>query len=461
MTLKDKVNVMESKDNEINTTNEEIETHEPYYTKKPEFKKEGASKLRQHFSNGMTYFLIVVTCVVLYFALLRFEAVADMIGTIVDVTKPVLYGFAIAFLLNPIVKSVDAKLIPRLKEKMELEKAQKLSRTVGVVLALLFLIALISALCNMLIPELYKSIRDMLIALPGQLTEASANVENFLAQDTTMGAVLKNALEQLADSFGNWVRTDFIGQMNTLVSNVTVGVVNVVGEVFNFVLGLIVSVYVLFGKERFSKHAKKLTYAFFSTNHANLILHLTKKSNQIFGGFIIGKIIDSVIIGILCFICLTIMNMPYTLLVSVIVGVTNVIPFFGPFIGAIPSAILIILADPMKGLYFIIFILILQQVDGNVIGPKILGDSTGVSAFGVIFSILIGGGLFGFVGMIMAVPTYALGYYVLMMFTDRKLEKKDLPVDVEKYDEFSYVNDKGVYMEGKQKEVIKTENTEN
>lgn len=451
---------MENDNNTMNTENEEIEEHEPYYAKKPEFKEEGTSKLRQHFSKGMSYILVIVTCVVLYFALLRFDAVASAVGMIVDVMKPVLYGFAIAFLLNPIVKKVDEKLGPILKEKMEPERAQKLSRTAGIILAMLFLIVLISALFNMLIPELYKSIRDMLIALPGQLTQASNNIQEFLEKDTTMGIVVKNALEQATEVFENWVRTDFMGQMNTLVSNVTVGVVNVVGEVFNLVLGLIVSVYVLFGKERFSKHAKKLTYAFCSTSHANMILHLTKKSNQIFGGFIIGKIIDSVIIGILCFICLSVMKMPYTLLVSVIVGVTNIIPFFGPFIGAIPSAILIILASPMKGVYFIIFVLILQQVDGNIIGPKILGDTTGVSAFGVIFSILIGGGLFGFVGMIIAVPTYALGYYVLMMLTDRKLEKKDLPVDLDSYDEFSYVNKDGVYIKGKSKEVIKKENME-
>lgn len=299
---------------------------------------------------------------------------------------------------------------------------------------------------------MYKSIRDMLIALPGQLNEASINIQKLLEADTTMGTMFKSTVEELTDSFGTWVRTDFMGQMNKIVSNVTVGVVNMVGGIFDFLIGLIVSIYVLFGKERFSKHAKKLTYAFFDTHHANMILHLTKKSNQIFGGFIIGKIIDSVIIGVLCFICLTILDMPYTLLVSVIVGVTNVIPFFGPFIGAVPSSILILLEDPTKGLYFIIFIFLLQQLDGNVIGPKILGDSTGVSAFGVIFSILIGGGLFGFIGMIMAVPTYALAYYILMMLTEQRLEEKELPTELEYYDEFSYVDEDGIYVQGKMSE---------
>ena len=441
---------MDNKEMNMTHTNEEKKIkHEPYYAKKPEFKNRDTSHFRQQFVNGRVYFLIVIACVLFYFALLRFEQVTGVITTIIDVTKPVIYGFAIAFLLNPIVRKVDRKLIPILEEKVGMEKAKKLSRTAGVTAALLFLVVLIVALCSMLIPELYKSIRDMLIELPGQITEMSANIEAFLAKETTMGSVLTSALEELTVTFENWLRTDFMMQANKLVTNVTTGVVNAVGEVFNFILGLIVSVYVLFGKERFAKHAKKVTYAFCSTDHANMILHLTRKSNQIFGGFIIGKIIDSVIIGIICFICLSILRMPYTLIVSVIVGVTNVVPFFGPFIGAIPSSVLILLADPVKGLYFIIFIFLLQQLDGNVIGPKILGDSTGVSAFGVIFSILIGGGLFGFVGMIMAVPTYALGYYILMMFTERKLEKKSLPLEVDSYDQYSYVTADGVYMEGK------------
>ena len=177
-----------------------------------------------------------------------------------------------------------------------------------------------------------------------------------------------------------------------------------------------------------------------------MILHLTIKSNEIFGGFIIGKIIDSAIIGVLCFAGLSILNMPYTMLVSVIVGVTNVIPFFGPYIGAIPSAILILLAEPKMGIYFIIFIIALQQFDGNVLGPKILGDSTGLSAFWVVFSILIGGGLFGVPGMILGVPTFAVVYYIVGMLVNNKLEKKKLPVKTDAYDEYSYVESDGTYV---------------
>ena len=183
--------------------------------------------------------------------------------------------------------------------------------------------------------------------------------------------------------------------------------------------------------------------------HANMLLHITKKSNEIFSGFLIGKIIDSAIIGVLCFICLSALKMPYTLLVSVIVGVTNVIPFFGPYIGAIPSAVLILLEEPKMGIYFIIFIIVLQQIDGNIIGPKILGNSTGLSAFWVVFAILVGGGLFGIPGMILGVPTFAVIYYIVAMIINQRLEAKNLPQSSEYYDEFSYVETNGQYMHSK------------
>ena len=260
----------------------------------------------------------------------------------------------------------------------------------------------------MLIPELFNSIRDMVISLPGQLNHALDKITEMMSGDSTLGQVFTAVLREGSDYLQNWLRTDLMKQINIMMSNLTSGVINVFSGLFDLLIGLIISIYVLFSKEKFGKQSKKIVYAVFKPSHANMILHLTLKSNEIFGGFIIGKLIDSAIIGVLCFIGLSILNMPYALLVSVIVGVTNVIPFFGPYIGAIPSAVLIMLADPRKGLYFILFILVLQQIDGNIIGPKILGDSTGLSAFWVVFSILLGGGLFGFVGMILGVPTFAV-----------------------------------------------------
>lgn len=418
-----------------------------YYEKRPEFGNRGPSKILLHFRKGLTFFLVIAACVIFYFALLRINDISAGISKLVDVLKPILYGLAIAYLLNPVVKQIDRWLIPQLKKKMTLEKARKVSRSVGVLASLVMLLALILALCNMLIPELYKSIRDMVYTLPGQISDVVEKITSIQTDKSPAGIMARNLLEQGSDALQNWIKQDLLTKVNEVMSNLTVGVISFVNEILNFLIGLIVSIYILFSKETFSAQSKKIVYAVFRTNHANMILHLTKKSNEIFGGFIIGKIIDSMIIGVLCFLGLTILKMPYILLISVIVGVTNVIPFFGPYIGAIPSAILILLNDPIKGLYFLIFILVLQQLDGNVIGPKILGDSTGLSAFWVVFSILVGGGLFGFVGMIMGVPTFAVIYYIITMLINHMLEKKKLPLLTSQYGEKSYVDDYGRFVE--------------
>lgn len=418
-----------------------------YYEKRPEFGNRGPSKILLHFRKGITFFLVIAACVIFYFALLRINDISAGISKLIDVLKPILYGLAIAYLLNPIVKQVDRLLIPQLEKKMTPEKAQKLSRGIGVLVSLIMLLALILALCNMLIPELYKSIRDMVYTLPGQISDVVEKITSIQTDKSPAGIMVRNLLEQGSAALQNWIKQDLLTKVNEVMSNLTVGVINFVSEILNFLIGLIVSIYILFSKETFSAQSKKIVYAVFRTDHANMILHLTKKSNEIFGGFIIGKIIDSLIIGVLCFFGLTILKMPYILLISVIVGVTNVIPFFGPYIGAIPSTILILLNNPIKGVYFLIFILVLQQLDGNVIGPKILGNSTGLSAFWVVFSILIGGGLFGFVGMIMGVPTFAVIYYIITMLINHLLEKKKLPLLTSQYGEKSYVDDYGRFVE--------------
>lgn len=415
-----------------------------YYRNRPKFDDNGPSKLRQYFSKGMTYFLVIAASIVFYFALLRLTNLSDVFGKIVNVLKPILYGLVIAYLLNPIVRKTDQYLIPALENKVK--KPEKLSRGAGILLSLIVLVFLITTLSNMLIPELYKSIRDLIVTLPGQLNDVMDKFNAIEIDDSTTGTLVKSAVQEGSQMFQNWLRTDLLKQANEIMSSLTVGVINILSELFNALIGIIVSVYLLFSKETFVRQSKKAVYAILPINRANFLLHLAQKSNEIFGGFIIGKIIDSAIIGVICFLGLTALSMPYTVLVSVIVGVTNVIPFFGPYIGAIPSAILIMLVDPIKGIYFIIFIILLQQLDGNFIGPKILGNSTGLSAFWVIFSILLGGGLFGFMGMLMGVPTFAVIYYIIQMIINNRLEKKNLPAHSKYYDELSYVDDNGEYV---------------
>ena len=430
---------------EINTKNE-VGKKDKEVRKIPAFGGKGPSRIRQSFGRGLTIFLVIAACIILYFAFLRADTLFSVAGTIIEILKPIIDGFAIAYLLNPIVKETDKYLLPVLRKKIKKEKtARQFSRAAGILFALLVLFAVIFALLNMLIPELFHSIRNLMETLPGQLNSGIEAIEDLQKEQSTMGLLLGNILNHASETLQNWIQTDLLRQMNIWMTNITTGAMNVLSEVFNFLVGCIVSVYMLFSKELFAAQMKKILYGVMSIEHANMTLHITRKSNEIFGGFIIGKIIDSAIIGVLCFLGLTLLDMPYILLVSVIVGVTNVIPFFGPYIGAIPSAILIALADPIKGIYFLIFILALQQLDGNVIGPKILGDSTGLSAFWVVFSILLGGGLFGFVGMIAGVPTFAVIYYIVKMVVEQKLEKKKMPADTEAYGRVEYLDDNGTF----------------
>lgn len=441
-----------------NETGKFTEQKSGYYSNRPNFGSKEPSKLRQHLSREKSLFIVIVIVILFYFTMLRLDDISKLVWMVIHILKPIIYGLAIAYLLNPIMEFVERHLSKILKKAFpKLEKVHQISRGVGILSAVIVLLAVIVALCNMMIPELYRSIRDMAVTVPGQLNDALEYITEMMAGDSTLEQVFTRSLREVTDLLQNWMKTDMLTQANVLMSNLTEGVINIVSELFNVIIGIIVSIYVLFSKETFSMQTKKIVYALFRPSQANMLLHLTIKSNEIFGGFIIGKIIDSAIIGVLCFIILSILGMPYTLLVSVIVGVTNVIPFFGPYIGAIPSALLILLSDPKMGIYFIIFILILQQIDGNIIGPKILGNSTGLSAFWVVFSILLGGGLFGFVGMILGVPTFAVVYYIIRMLINHKLEERSLPVETNCYDEFSYVDSDGTYVHSTENELRKDE----
>lgn len=444
------------------TSSEKQTRRNEHYIYKAPMGNRKPSRLFQQLGKGMTAFLVFGACILFYFALLRMDVISSAIGKVAGVLKPVIYGLVIAYILNPIMVFVE-KRMTLLAEKYFPDKksSYKVCRGIGIAASILVLLAIIVALFNMMIPELYRSIRNLAFTLPGQLNEAIDHLSDVMSGESALEQFFKTTLEEATAFLENWVRTDLLKQVNVMMSGLTVGVINVVSELFNLAIGLIISIYVLFSKETFSRQSKKLIYAVFPVSKANMILHLTAKGNQMFGGFIIGKIIDSAIIGVLCFIGLSMMKMPYTLLVSVIVGVTNVIPFFGPYIGAIPSAILIMLSDPKMGIYFIIFILVLQQLDGNIIGPKIIGDSTGLSAFWVVFAILLGGGLFGIAGMIMGVPAFAVIYYAVSLFIDSLLERKNLPVDTDCYDEMSYVSSDGQYVSSKSSDGPEKGNGEN
>ena len=304
---------------------------------------------------------------------------------------------------------------------------------VGIAGAWLFFILIIAILVAMILPSITESIFSMIKTLPQEVDNLMDWINKLLDDDTEIATILNEAILRGSEFFENWFKNTFLPQTERYIASITSGVFAGVKLIINCFVGFIISVYVLTSKEKFAGQAKKITYALFKPGNANVIIDTVRKSHEIFGGFISGKLLDSLIIGILSYICLSVMKMPYTLLVSVIVGVTNIIPFFGPFIGAIPSFLIIVLQDPIQGLYFLIFILVLQQVDGNIIGPKILGDSTGLSSFWVVFAITFFGGVWGFPGMLIGVPLTAVCYYVASRLLTYRLHKKGIPEDTESY----------------------------
>ena len=284
-----------------------------------------------------------------------------------------------------------------------------------------------------IVPSIIQSIQGIATGLPSEVKNIMDWSDEFFKGDSEIVGVINDVLQKASDAVQKFLENDLLAQVQVYLTSIASGVIYTLKFLLNLVVGIIVSIYVLASQETFAGQAKKIIYAMFKPVRANVIVETVRKSNEIFGGFISGKLLDSAIIGILAYVVLTIMRMPDTILLAVIIGVTNIIPFFGPFIGAIPSFLIVVLQNPLQGVYFLIFIFILQQIDGNIIGPKILGDSTGLSSFWVVFAILVFGGLWGFPGMLLGVPLMAVIYYVAQKLVSYFLRKRGLVDDTGSY----------------------------
>jgi predicted PurR-regulated permease PerM len=269
--------------------------------------------------------------------------------------------------------------------------------------------------------------------MPVMADNLSKWVTTLLKDNPQLQETANLVLESSSEQLQTWLTNTLVPKAQELITTLSSSVISTFGFLFNFFIGIIVCVYVLNSADKLKRQAKMIVRAITSPKYSDKIFEITYEMDQCFGGFIRGKLLDSLIIGILCFICISFMEMPYPVLVSTIVGVTNIIPFFGPFIGAIPGTLLILTVDPMQALYFVIFIFILQQFDGNILGPTILGQSTGLGSIWVLFSILIFGDLFGFVGMVIGVPTFAVIYYLISKYVFKKLKERNMDDVVDDY----------------------------
>ena len=368
--------------------------------------------------------------VVFFFFMYRLQGVGEALDKVIEILKPFIYGGVIAYLLRPMCNWYSKSLNSAFKGKH-----RKLAEALAIVASLISGLLVVYALIIMIAPELYHSIVTLWDTIPDKVTQFTDWLTRIFGENEELLTKFTTYYTEIYNKLDAWAEGTLVPQITNIVSGVGQGVWKVLVFIKNLLIGLIVAVYLLAGRRRLARQGVLLIRGLFKPRAANLILEEISFVDEMFGGFIDAKLVDSAIIGVLCYIGCSIFKFPNALLVSAIVGITNVIPFFGPFLGAVPATLLILIENPIKALWFILFVLVLQQIDGNIIGPKILGDHTGVSSFWVLFSIVFFGGIWGLVGMIVAVPLFAVLYDLIRRVVFRGLRKHGCEDELERYHE--------------------------
>ena len=380
---------------------------------------------------GLTAFSVIAAVILFFFVIFKIDLILGFFNKVLNILQPVIMGCVIAFLINPLCKLLT-KNIEKLLNKIFKKKEgfKKISLYTAITVSLLIFVLLISVFFYMVIPEFAVTVTNLISVLPDQARSFSSWLISIMQSNKEFADILN----QLVNPIVSWCQTTLVNNATTYATYLATGVIDVVNFVLDFLIGLVIAFYLLAAKKTLKLQFKKMLFAIFSKKITDRIIVVLRKSGIIFSGFINGKLINALIIGVLCFIGCSIMKIPYVMLISVVIAVTDMIPVFGPYIGAIPCALLILLNSPIKCLYFIIFIILLQVFDGNVIGPRILGESTGLSAFWVMTAIILCGGLFGIIGMLIGVPVFAVIYYLIKTLIDFLLRKKNLSTDAKAYD---------------------------
>ena len=374
---------------------------------------------RRYFYLMLSIFGAVSLSILVFFLLYRFQGIGDIFHTLTEIMAPVIYGGVVAYLLRPACNHYETffqKVLPR--------KMQKTANAISVGLSLLTGVLVVYVLIIMIVPQLYHSILSLWRSLPDKVNQFLIWARANFGEDEELLQLFNTSYNAVYAEMETWAQNTLIPYITSIVSGVGSSVYKVVMFLYNLLIGLIVACYLLASRKKFARQSVMIVRSVLKPKWADMFLSEVAFIDRMFGGFIDGKIVDSAIIGVLCYIGCVIFKFPNALLVSAIVGVTNVIPFFGPFIGAIPSILLILIEDPIKAIWFGLFVLALQQLDGNVIGPAILGDRTGLSSFWVLFAIILCGGLWGVVGMVICVPMFAVIYDIVKKLVRRGLNNK-------------------------------------
>ena len=386
---------------------------------------------------GITAFLVIVASILFYLLLNRMDVVLSVINFLIAIATPFLIGFVTAYLLNPVMEFFEKRCFKPLISKTNKQVHPKLARVFALIVTFLLAFAVVFALGFMVFPQLFQSISGIIINLSTYFSRIEKWILGFASENQNIVTMLETQFENISKTVTSWATNDLLPQLTNLAGGLTVGIIGVVSTIVNICVGVIVSIYILFSKETFFAQTKKVCYAIFSIKATNQMLRVTRRADRVFGSFVKGKLIEAVIVWVLMFVGMSVFNMPFAMLISVIVAVTNIIPFFGPFIGVIPSAVLILVVNPF----------VLLQIDANFIGPKVVGESTGLSAFWVIFSIMVFGGFFGLGGMIIGVPLFALIYSLAAEIAKDRLTQRDMPVSTKVYESIDHitVDEKIVY----------------
>lgn len=394
----------------------------------------------KYVSWALTALSVIGISILFAFLLFRIDEIVAGIGNILKMFTPLIYGIVIAFLLNLLYNYFDRRFIKLLSKKYkDKDKIKKISKIISISVSIIILLICVFLIIYKLIPQLVTSILGIIENWSSNMNSIEAWLENILKSSPALEKTIMDTVNNSSDSILDWLSKTLVPSMS--MTNVTTGLTDMYAFLKNFTLGIIFSIYILIDKNKFIAGMKKLTYTIFGISKGNVLLQGARYTHKIFIGFIKGKIFTSFLIGVGCYIGMILFRMPYALLISFIVAVTNIIPFFGPFIGWAPGVILIILTSPIKALYFTILIIVLQQVEGNILTPKIVGNNTGISGFWVLFSIVVFGEMFGFVGMIIGTPIFAVIYHFVSYNHTKYLEKKNLPASNEDYMNLKYIDE--------------------
>lgn len=374
---------------------------------------------------------VICLSILFVYALFKFGTLLRIFTQFLSIISPIFIGIGIAYILNPVMDMFENKVLAFLAKK---KPHKKLRRAFAIIFTSILFFAVLATILAFIIPEIIDSVVKLYESIPTYATQVTEWGQKTFANNPKVRDFVISQLDKILGYLEN-----LTSYAVPVLSKLTNGVINFVYGIINFALGYVVAIYLLLSKELFIAQIKKSTFALFPKRFGYRLFNVTNRINNIFMGSIISKIIDSVIVGIICFLGMMIFKMPYPVLISVLIGITNIIPFFGPFIGAVPSALFILIVDPVKVIWFLLFMLVLQQFDGNFLAVKLQGDWTGISAFWALVAVLVGGGFFGVMGMILAVPVFAVFYMLFSFYIEKRLKIKKLPYKTESY--YGNIND--------------------